>query len=204
MAPTESSAPRHPSNCYTQTKPGSARTGRFQQQSPRRMRSTKRSCRPTRNGGHCSGGRGEKRIWRRTLPWTLPGRSCRPRAISPASIGRPRTPKPLCPSRQRARHLPSVRTSGKEPYQPPMPQQSPFAMLDPPGPLRTSGDMRAKAAAQMAGLNDRSAARAASSNCSSSLGLTPRRPAATFRANCTYSILRLTDQSEGGLDIFHL
>src|ERR1700730_19166408 len=50
-----------------------------------------------------------------------------------------------------------------------------------------------------AGLNDRSAARAASSNCSSSCELTPRRPATTFRANSTYSTLRLTDQSEGGL-----
>src|SRR5262249_12502602 len=51
----------------------------------------------------------------------------------------------------------------------------------------------------IAGLNDRSAALAASSNCSSSFELMPRRPAATFRANSTYSILRFTDQSEGGL-----
>jgi hypothetical protein len=51
----------------------------------------------------------------------------------------------------------------------------------------------------MTGLNDRSATRAASSNCASIFRFTPRRPSATFRAHFTYSILRLTDQSEGGL-----
>src|SRR5271169_818047 len=49
------------------------------------------------------------------------------------------------------------------------------------------------------GLNDRSAAAAASSNWSSSFRLVPRRPLATSLAQRTYSILRLTDQSEGGL-----
>jgi hypothetical protein len=48
-------------------------------------------------------------------------------------------------------------------------------------------------------VNDRSAAWAASSNCRSSFGLTPLSPSATFRAHSTYSILRLTDQSAGGL-----
>src|SRR5215467_14020281 len=49
----------------------------------------------------------------------------------------------------------------------------------------------------VAGLNERSAARAASSNCSSRLSLATLSPAASFRANSTYSILRLTDQLEG-------
>src|SRR5512144_1792438 len=48
-------------------------------------------------------------------------------------------------------------------------------------------------------MNERSAALAASSNCCSSFGLTPLSPSDTLRAHSTYSILRLTDQSVGGL-----
>src|SRR5215212_3559766 len=50
-------------------------------------------------------------------------------------------------------------------------------------------------------LKERSAVSAASSNCASSLPFTPLSLAATFRAHSTYSALRSTDQSAGGLAV---